>query len=116
MMLENVNSTRHNWAFQGEAEPGLDGRTLKHDRGKVLGGSSSINGMVYIRGHPQDFEGWAEAGCSGALHQSTAWSTSAAIRRTSRDGRRRAARGLFINQRHGLHPRPSAGLRGMGGD
>mmetsp|Transcript_23166 Transcript_23166/g.57223 ORF Transcript_23166/g.57223 Transcript_23166/m.57223 type:complete len:585 (-) Transcript_23166:344-2098(-) len=65
MMLENVNGTRHNWAFQGEVEPGLGGRQMKHDRGKVLGGSSSINGMVYIRGHPQDFDGWAQAGCEG---------------------------------------------------
>ena len=65
MMLNNVNGTTHNWAFPGEAEPGLDGRSLKHDRGKVLGGSSSINGMVYIRGHPQDFDGWERAGCDG---------------------------------------------------
>ena len=65
MCLHNINSTRHNWAFQGEAEPGLGGRQLKHDRGKVLGGSSSINGMVYIRGHRQDFDRWERSGCSG---------------------------------------------------
>lgn len=65
MMLNNVNGTRVNWAFPGEAEPGLGGRSLKHDRGKVLGGSSSINGMVYIRGHEQDFDGWAQSGCEG---------------------------------------------------
>ena len=65
MMLNNVNGTRVNWAFAGEPEPGLGGRSLKHDRGKVLGGSSSINGMVYIRGHEQDFDGWAQSGCEG---------------------------------------------------
>ena len=65
MMLNNINGTRHNWAFPGEPEPGLNGRHLKHDRGKVLGGSSSINGMVFIRGHPEDFEGWVAAGADG---------------------------------------------------
>lgn len=64
-VLTNLNSTKHNWAFQGEPEPQLDGRSLKHDRGKTLGGSSSINGMVFIRGHALDFEGWRQAGCEG---------------------------------------------------
>lgn len=64
-VLSNLNSTKHNWAFQGEPEPELDGRQLQHDRGKTLGGSSSINGMVYIRGHALDYEGWRQAGCEG---------------------------------------------------
>jgi len=67
MMLHNINGniTRLNWAYPGEPEPELGGRSLKHDRGKALGGSSSINGMVYIRGHAQDFEGWRRSGCDG---------------------------------------------------
>ncbi len=64
-VLSNLNSTKYNWAFQSEPEPHLNGRTLKHDRGKTLGGSSSINGMVMIRGHALDFEGWRQAGCEG---------------------------------------------------
>ena len=56
-VLQNLQSTRHNWAFQGEPEPELAGRIITHDRGKTLGGSSSINGMVFIRGHALDFEG-----------------------------------------------------------
>ena len=63
--LSNLKSTKHNWAFQGEAEPELDGRQLQHDRGKTLGGSSSINGMCFIRGHALDYEGWRQAGCEG---------------------------------------------------
>lgn len=64
-MLSNLKSTKHNWAFQGEPEPELNGRQLQHDRGKALGGSSSINGMVFIRGHALDYEGWRQAGCDG---------------------------------------------------
>jgi len=64
-MLANLNSKTHNWAYEGEPEPGLGGRQLKHDRGKTLGGSSSINGMVFIRGHELDFEGWRQSGCEG---------------------------------------------------
>ena len=63
--LSNLKSTKHNWAFQGEAEPELDGRQLQHDRGKTLGGSSSINGMCFIRGNALDYEGWRQAGCEG---------------------------------------------------
>jgi choline dehydrogenase len=63
--LSNLNSTKHNWAFQGEPEPELNGRQVQHDRGKVLGGSSSINGMVFIRGNALDYEGWRQSGCAG---------------------------------------------------
>ena len=64
-MLNNLNGTKYNWAYQGDSEPGYNGRQLKHDRGKTLGGSSSINGMVYIRGHAKDYDGWEVAGCEG---------------------------------------------------
>ncbi|MDA1238646.1 MAG: choline dehydrogenase [Proteobacteria bacterium] len=64
-VLSNLNSTKHNWAFRGEPEPELNGRQIQHDRGKTLGGSSSINGMLFIRGHALDFEGWRQSGCEG---------------------------------------------------
>ena len=64
-MTANLKGTRYNWAYQGEPEPGLGGRALQHDRGKGLGGSSSINGMVFIRGHARDFDGWRQLGCDG---------------------------------------------------
>ena len=47
-VLSNLKSTKHNWAFKGEPEPHLNGRSIQHDRGKTIGGSSSINGMLYI--------------------------------------------------------------------
>ena len=58
-------STRFNWNYISDPEPHLDGRRLTHPRGRVLGGSSSINGMVYIRGHPHDYDGWAAQGLPG---------------------------------------------------
>jgi choline dehydrogenase len=60
-----MNRQRYNWFYYSEPEPGLGGRRLHTPRGKVLGGSSSINGMVYIRGNPLDFERWQEEGASG---------------------------------------------------
>lgn len=60
-----MNMPRYNWGFESEPEPGLDGRRLDCPRGKVLGGSSSINGMVYVRGHAADFDEWEAAGAAG---------------------------------------------------
>jgi choline dehydrogenase len=60
-----MNRKRYNWSYHTEPEPGLGGRSLHTPRGKVLGGSSSINGMVYIRGNPFDFERWQEEGARG---------------------------------------------------
>jgi choline dehydrogenase len=60
-----MNMSRYDWGFSTEPEPHLGGRVLVTPRGKVLGGSSSINGMVYVRGHARDFDHWAEQGASG---------------------------------------------------
>jgi choline dehydrogenase len=60
-----MNMPRYNWFFYTEPEPGLGGRRLHTPRGKVLGGSSSINGLVYVRGNPLDFERWASEGARG---------------------------------------------------
>ncbi|NRA19448.1 MAG: choline dehydrogenase [Oceanospirillaceae bacterium] len=53
-----MNNSRYTWQFDSQPEPGLDNRVLHCPRGKVLGGSSSINGMVYVRGHAKDFDQW----------------------------------------------------------
>lgn len=63
-----MNMARYDWGFQTEPEPHLGGRRLATPRGKVLGGSSSINGMVYVRGHARDFDTWAEMGAAGWSH------------------------------------------------
>ena len=49
------------WGFKAEADPGTNGRAINYPRGRVLGGSSSINGMIYVRGQPEDFDHWAPA-------------------------------------------------------
>ena len=54
-----LSSDRYNWFYHSEPEPGLNDRQIYCPRGRVLGGSSSINGMIYIRGHQQDFDDWA---------------------------------------------------------
>lgn len=81
-----MNMSRYDWGFSSEPEPHLGGRVLATPRGKVIGGSSSINGMVYVRGHAGDFDHWAEQGAAG-------WSYADVLpyfkrMETSRDGER----------------------------
>ena len=60
-----MNTTRFNWGMTTEPEPGLDGRVMNLPRGKGLGGSSSINGMCWVRGNPMDYELWEALGADG---------------------------------------------------
>jgi choline dehydrogenase len=60
-----MNMKRYDWGYQSEPEPHLNNRRLACPRGKVIGGSSSINGMVYVRGHAHDFDTWSDMGAAG---------------------------------------------------
>lgn len=60
-----IGNPRTDWLYETEAEEALGGRKLRYPRGKVLGGSSSINGMIYMRGQAADYDGWRQAGCTG---------------------------------------------------
>ena len=60
-----MNTKKYNWRYETEPEPYLNGRRIHCPRGKVLGGSSSINGLVYIRGHAYDFDEWESLGAQG---------------------------------------------------
>jgi choline dehydrogenase-like flavoprotein len=60
-----IANPRTDWCFSTEAEAGLNGRTLNYPRGKVLGGCSSINGMIYMRGQARDYDLWRQDGCTG---------------------------------------------------
>jgi choline dehydrogenase len=59
------SNPRVNWMYESEPEPELEGRSMYQPRGKVLGGTSSINGMVYMRGNPGDYDEWRQRGCTG---------------------------------------------------
>ena len=63
--LYTMGNPRTDWCFKTEAEPGLNGRALDYPRGKVLGGCSSINGMIYMRGQARDYDQWRQMGNSG---------------------------------------------------
>ena len=63
--LYTMGDSRLDWCFKTEPEPGLNGRALNYPRGKVLGGCSSINGMIYMRGQAADYDGWRQMGNAG---------------------------------------------------
>jgi choline dehydrogenase len=68
-VLQLQLTSEHDWAFPAEPDPSRNGRAEGWAAGKVLGGSGSINGMVWVRGHPGDFDQWAAAGCTGWDYQ-----------------------------------------------
>ncbi|NIG61309.1 choline dehydrogenase, mitochondrial-like [Pontoporia blainvillei] len=64
-LVANLCDDRYNWCYHTEPQPGLDGRVLYWPRGRVWGGSSSLNAMVYVRGHAEDYERWQREGAAG---------------------------------------------------
>ncbi|MDB5818174.1 MAG: choline dehydrogenase, partial [Rhizobacter sp.] len=60
-----IGNPRTDWLYSTDADPGLNGRSLRYPRGKVLGGSSSINGMIYMRGQSRDYDHWGSLGNAG---------------------------------------------------
>ena len=90
-----IGNPRTDWLFQTQPEPGLNGRRLRYPRGKVLGGCSSINGMIYMRGQARDYDHWA------ALTGEAAWSWEQALP-------------MFL--RHEDHWRGASALHGAGGE
>ena len=62
---KTTHDPRWDWCFKTEPEPELNNRSLGWPRGRVLGGSSAINGLLHVRGQPEDYDGWAAAGCDG---------------------------------------------------
>lgn len=63
--FKTIHNPRYDWCYVTEPDPGLNGRSLKWPRGKVLGGSSSINGLLYVRGQAQDYDTWSSQGNTG---------------------------------------------------
>ena len=63
--LFTIGNPRSDWMFRTECEPGLNGRSLAYPRGKVIGGSSTINAMISMRGQAADYDGWRSLGLDG---------------------------------------------------
>ena len=63
--FRTMGNPNTDWRYKTEADDGIAGRSIPWPRGRVLGGSSSINGLLYVRGQPQDYDGWAQMGCTG---------------------------------------------------
>ncbi len=92
-----------NWNYSAGAGPGTANRPIHWPRGKVLGGSSSINGMLYVRGNPADFDGWAQMGCRGwSFDDVLGWRQSAKVLSAAMASHR-AKNAMSINQlAHGI--------------
>lgn len=63
--FKTMGNPRSDWRFKTESDPGINGRAINWPRGRVLGGSSSINGLLYVRGQKEDFDGWRQLGNTG---------------------------------------------------
>ena len=63
--FRTMGNPKSDWQYRTETDDGIAGRSIPWPRGRVLGGSSSINGLLYVRGQPQDYDGWAQMGCTG---------------------------------------------------
>ncbi|MEE2944421.1 MAG: GMC family oxidoreductase N-terminal domain-containing protein [Pseudomonadota bacterium] len=63
--FRTMGNPRSDWMYMTEQDPGIAGRAISWPRGRVLGGSSSINGLLYVRGQPEDYNHWAQLGCTG---------------------------------------------------
>ena len=63
--FRTMGNPKSDWMYKTQPDDGIAGRSIPWPRGRVLGGSSSINGLLYVRGQPEDFDGWAQMGCTG---------------------------------------------------
>jgi choline dehydrogenase len=100
-----MNMPKYNWFYHTDPEPHLNGRRMHTPRGKVLGGSSSINGLVYIRGNPADFEHWQALGASGWSYRDVLPYFKRAERREEGGDRYRGAAGP-LRTRYGTLSNP----------
>ena len=74
-----MNMKKYDWGFTSEPEPNLNNRRLATPRGNVIGGSSSINGMVFVRGHARDFDNWAQSGARAVSYTHLTLPTSSQV-------------------------------------
>ena len=92
--FRTMGNPRSDWRYRTEPDEGIAGRSIPWPRGRVLGGSSSINGLLYVRGQPEDYDGWVQLGCAGwgwddvlpYFKRSEAWEGADATGLRGRDG------------------------------
>ena len=111
-----LNDPLYNWRFQTEPEDNVHGRTISVPRGKGLGGSSLINGMIYVRGQPQDYDHWAEMGATGWSAQEVAPYFRKMEAYVDGDSRRGKSGPMHISQTAVRHPIASAWLKAAAQD
>jgi choline dehydrogenase-like flavoprotein len=100
-------NARVNWLYATEPEPELNNRKIIQPRGKVLGGSSSINGLLYVRGQPEDFDHWRQLGNAGQTnHRTTAMPTDSSTRSHTALQTSRNSRGEYVTGHIGGPGRP----------
>jgi choline dehydrogenase len=108
-----MNMPKYTWPYRSEPEPNLGGRRIFTPRGRVLGGSSSINGLVYVRGNAFDFERWESEGAAGWGYRNVLPYFKRAERRAGGGDEYHGADGMLATQgglsHHGGYERLSAG-------
>ena len=109
--LYTIGNPRTDWCYKTEPEPGLNGRSIGYARGKVLGGCSSINAMIYMRGQRSDYDYWAALGCA-AGRGTTCCPCSSAPRITSTAPTSCTARAASCASRNGASTGRSS-MRGV---
>ena len=108
-----MNMPKYNWGYATEPEPHLGGRILATPRGKVLGGSSSINGMVWVRGNPLVFDGWEKQGAEGWSYRHVLPYFRRADAHEDGDPQYHGSDGPLYNRHGRLVPEPQRGADGV---
>ncbi len=111
--LKTFRDPRFNWCYETEPGPGVDGRAIFFPRGKVLGGSSAINGHLWVRGQARAYDGWAQRGCLGwSFEEVLPYFRRAEDRSAGGDAWRGAGGPQHVSDIHALHPICEAFLAG----
>ena len=98
MVAAAIATRRLNWRFETVAQAHLKGRRIPQPRGKVVGGSGSINGMAYSRGHPRDYDDWAALGATG-------WDYASVLPYFTPLGKQRGSAGFGVSRARRPHER-----------
>ena len=112
--IKTIDHPGFNWCFKTEPNTATNGREILFPRGRVLGGSSSINGHLYVRGQPQDFDSWAQAGNLGWSYEDVLPYFKKSETRPEGDAKTRGTEGpVHVSDIHERHPLSEAFIAGV---